>query len=120
MAGTCVVDPNTLCLSASRFMVTADYETADGTRGAGHAIPLTSNTGYFWFFNPTNVEVVTKVLPFCADPYNSIWVFAAGLTNVQVTLTYTDTNNGTVVTKNNALNTPFGPVQDTSAFKTCP
>ena len=42
------------------------------------------------------------------------------LSNVEVTLTYTDTNNGTVVTKTNALNTPFAPVQDTAAFKTCP
>jgi hypothetical protein len=88
--------------------------------GAAHAVPLTADTGYFWFFDPTNIEVVTKVLPFCADPFNSIWVFAAGLTNVKVTLTYTDTYNGTVVTKTNDLNVPFAAVQDTSAFKTCP
>ncbi len=111
--GPCVANDTTLCLSASRFQVTANFETPDGHKGAAHAVALTANTGYFWFFDPTNVEVVTKVLPFCADPYNSIWVFAAGLTNVKVDLTYTDTNNGTVVMKHNDLGVPFAPVQDT-------
>ena len=118
--GPCTPNDTTLCLSNSRFQVTADFETQDGHQGSAHAKVLTGNTGYFWFFDPTNVEVVTKVLPFCADPYNSIWIFAAGLTNVKVDLTYTDTENGTVVTKKNDLGVPFAPVQDTSAFKTCP
>ncbi len=118
--GPCAANDTTLCLSAGRFRVSADFETADGQHGAAHAVTLTANTGYFWFFDPTNVEVVTKVLPFCADPYNSIWVFAAGLTNVKVDLTYTDTSTNTVVTKHNDLGTPFAPVQDTEAFKTCP
>ena len=118
--GPCVANDTTLCLSASRFQVTADFETLDGRNGAAHAVPLTGNTGYFWFFDPTNVEVVTKVLPFCADPFNSIWIFAAGLTNVKVDLTYSDMNNGTVVTKSNELGVPFTPIQDTSAFTTCP
>ena len=118
--GPCVANDTTLCLSSSRFQVTADFQTLDGRQGAAHAVPLTGNTGYFWFFDPTNVEVVTKVLPFCADPFNSIWIFAAGLTNVKVDLTYTDMNNGTVVTKSNELGVPFTPIQDTSAFQTCP
>jgi hypothetical protein len=37
-----------------------------------------------------------------------------------VELTYTDAENGTVVTKKNDLGVPFAPIQDTSAFKTCP
>ena len=117
---TCTQDDTTLCLSASRFKVLAIYKTSDGRAGPAHAFPLTANTGYFWFFDSTNVEVVTKVLPFCANPYNSIWVFAAGLTNVEVTLAYVDTNNGIVVIKKNNLGTAFEPVQDTKAFKTCP
>jgi PKD repeat protein len=116
----CTANETTLCLSASRFKVTAVYDAGDGRSGQARAIPLTANTGYFWFFDQSNVEVVTKILPFCANPYNSIWVFAAGLTNVEVTLTYTDTKNGTVVTKKNNLGTAFEPIQDTGAFKTCP
>jgi streptogramin lyase len=118
--GPCEPNDTTLCLSGSRFMVRADFETREGRSGAAHAVALSDNSGYFWFFDPTNIEVVTKVLPYCADPFNAIWIFAAGLTNVRVNLTYTDTNNGTVVTKENELGVPFAPIQDTSAFQTCP
>jgi hypothetical protein len=33
-----------------------------GTSGTGVAVPLTGNTGYFWFFNSSNVELMVKVL----------------------------------------------------------
>jgi PKD repeat protein len=116
----CTPDTTTLCLNASRFRVTADWEKKDGSKGKGTAVKLTPDTGYFWFFNSSNIEVVTKVLAFCANPFNAYWVFAAGLTNVKTTLTYTDTKNGTVVTKENPQGTAFVPIQDTAAFKTCP
>jgi len=116
----CTADPNTLCLNAGRFKVTADWEKPDHTQGKGTAVSLTADTGYFWFFSASNIEVVTKVLKFCSDPFNAYWVFAAGLTDVKTTLTYTDTKNGTVVIKNNPQSTPFVAVQDTKAFPTCP
>jgi PKD repeat protein len=116
----CTPNTTTLCLNASRFQVTADWEKKDGTQGHGTAISLTSDTGYFWFFNSSNIEVVTKVLAFCTNPFNAYWIFAAGLTDVKVTLTYTDTKNGTVVPKQNPQGTAFVAIQDTAAFKTCP
>jgi PKD repeat protein len=119
-ASTCTADASTLCLNAARFKVTADWEKKDGTHGKGTAMSLTADTGYFWFFSPSNIEVVTKVLKFCSNPFNSYWVFAAGLTDVKTTLTYTDTKNGTVVVKQNPQSTPFVAVQDTGAFPTCP
>ena len=48
------------------------------------------------------------------------WVFAAGLTNVKATLTVVDTQNGTVQQYVNPQGTAFAPIQDTSAFATCP
>ena len=36
--GPCVANDTTLCLSASRFQVTADFETQDGRNGAAHAV----------------------------------------------------------------------------------
>jgi PKD repeat protein len=119
-AAACPSDPSVLCLNNGRFQVTANWEKEDRSTGKGIAVALTANTGYFWFFSEANIEVVTKVLGFCADPFNAYWVFAAGLTNVKTTLTYTDLQNGTVVTKENAQGTPFAPIQDTAAFKTCP
>jgi len=51
---------------------------------------------------------------------NGYWVFAGGLTDVRVTLTVTDTQTGAVKTYTNPIGTPFQPIQDTSAFSTCP
>jgi hypothetical protein len=116
----CVPNGTTLCLNAGRFEVKAAWRRQDGSTGEGTAVPLTDDSGYFWFFNSANIELVTKVLNACFDPFQSYWVFAAGLTNVEVTLTVTDTRTGWVKTYLNPLGTPYAPIQDTSAFSTCP
>ena len=115
----CVTDAQTLCLSNNRYQVRTTWRTATGQTGSGNAVRLTADTGYFWFFDQNNVEMVLKVLNACG--LNSrYWVFAGGLTNVQVTTTVTDTQTGQVKTYNNALNQAFLPLQDTGAFATCP
>ena len=38
----------------------------------------------------------------------------------EVLLTVADTQNGTVKTYRNPINTAFAPIQDTAAFATCP
>jgi len=87
-SGPCTPDANSLCLNNGRFRVTAAWQTSTGS-GLGTAIPGTSDTGQFWFFSSQNVEMVVKVLNGCG--FNQrYWVFAGGLTNVQVTLTVTD------------------------------
>ena len=114
----CVPGPSTLCLSGGRFKVEGTFDT--GTQhGQAHVVKLTDETGYFWFFSDTNVEAVIKVLNACT--FNQkFWVFAGGLTNVQTTLTVTDSSTGVVKTYANPQGTAFQPVQDTSAFATCP
>ena len=116
--GACAADATTLCLNGGRFRVTASWISPTQS-GLGHAVNLTSDTGYFWFFNADNIEMVVKVLNGCG--LNSrYWVFAGGLTDVAVTLTVTDTQTGAVVTKLNPQSTAFAPIQDTAAFATCP
>jgi len=51
---------------------------------------------------------------------NRFWVFAGGLTNVEVTMTVTDTRTGIPKVYMNPQGTPFRPIQDTEAFATCP
>jgi homoserine acetyltransferase len=65
------------------------------------------------------VEMIVKVLDACSLNAHK-WVFAGGLTNVEVTLTVTDTQTGAVKTYLNPANTAFLPIQDTAAFGTCP
>lgn len=116
--GPCTPDAQSLCLSGGRFRVQATWQSSAAS-GTGTAIPGTSDTGQFWFFSASNVEIVVKVLNGCALS-NRYWVFAGGLTNVKVTLTVTDVQNGQVKTYINPLNAAFQPIQDTAAFATCP
>jgi photosystem II stability/assembly factor-like uncharacterized protein len=114
----CVADSTTLCLNGARYRVQARWVTRDGFVGEGRRIPLTGNTGAFWFFSPNSVEVLIKVLNGCG--INSrFWTFAAGLTDVNVILTVTDTLTGATQTYANPQGTPFEPIQDTNAFATC-
>ena len=115
----CVADAFTHCLSNGRFRVTAQWTKPDSTSGPGNAVPLTPDSGYFWFFDATNIELITKVLNACGGN-GYIWVFGAGLTNVKVVVDVLDTSTGVSEEYVNELNNPFQPIQDTKAFPTCP
>jgi CSLREA domain-containing protein len=118
LSSDCLTGGPTLCLNNERFKVTVSWRTAQGTTGQGRAVQLTPDTGYFWFFDPANVELTIKVLNGCGFN-NRYWVFLSGLTNVQVTVTVTDTATGQVKTYTNPLNRTFRTVLDTGAFATC-
>jgi len=118
-AGTCVPSATAMCLNHGRFKVEATYTAPGQPAGTGHAVKLTDDSGYLWFFQDTNIEAVVKVLDACG--FNQrFWVYAGGLTNVQVTMTVTDTMNGTTKTYTNPQNRAFQPIQDSNAFATCP
>jgi photosystem II stability/assembly factor-like uncharacterized protein len=111
---SCLPDPSTLCLNASRFRVRAAWRTPDGSAGDAHARPDTSDTGAFWFFSANNIEVVVKVVD--GRPANGkFWVFGAALTNVEYTLEITDTTTGTVWTHHNPQG-QLASFADTTAF----
>jgi hypothetical protein len=115
----CTPAATRLCLNGGRYAVTSTWRTANGATGSGQAFSLTGDTGYFWFFNSANVEMIVKVLNGCG--VNSrYWVFAGGLTDVEVELRVQDTKTGIVRTYRNPQGTPFQPIQDTGAFATCP
>ena len=60
--GPCVAGPTTLCLNGGRFRVTVFYATPEGASGPGMGVSLTGDSGYFWFFDAANIELVVKVL----------------------------------------------------------
>ncbi|QQR75729.1 MAG: SBBP repeat-containing protein [Holophagales bacterium] len=116
--GPCVETATALCLNGNRFQVTARFDAGGGNAGVAQAVQLTADTGYLWFFASSNVEVVVKVLNGCGLG-GHYWVFAGGLTDVNVVMTVTDTGTGAVRTYTNQPHTKFQPIQDTSAFATC-
>ena len=114
-ASNCAAGAETLCLSDGRFRVQVAWSVpAQQRSGIGQAVPLTTDTGYFWFFTSTNVELVVKVLD-ASGVNQHFWVFYGALSNVQYTITVTDTVTGAVKTYEN----PSGTIAshgDTSAF----
>ncbi len=113
-SGDCVPGPERLCLQGGRYAVEAAWKDFAGNTGTGTAVPVTGDTGAFWFFAPGNLEVFTKVLDGQAVN-GKIWFFYGALSNVEYTLTVTDTATGAVRTYHNPAGR-FGSVADTGAF----
>ena len=118
-SGACVTSPTAMCLNGGRFRVEAAFSTSGGLSGQAKAVKLTDDSGYMWFFNAANIELIIKVLNACGVN-NRYWVFAGGLTNVRVDIVVTDTVTGFQARYTNPQNTAFQPIQDTSALNTCP
>jgi hypothetical protein len=118
-ASECVPSETALCLQRGRFRVSATWRTASA-QGVAKVRPETADSGSLWFFFPDNLELLVKVLDACQSPDPKYWVFAAGLTNVEVDIAVTDTATQTTRHYRNALGAPFAPVLDTAAFACAP
>ncbi|MES1239992.1 MAG: CSLREA domain-containing protein [Acidobacteriota bacterium] len=114
---TCVPGDTDLCLQGGRFRATATWKTATA-QGAARAVPLTPDTGAFWFFSPTNLELTLKVLDGCAVN-ERFWVFVTGLTDVEVEIRVEDTEAGITSIYHSPGKAPFEPRLNTNAF-VCP
>src|SRR5262249_53111193 len=110
----CPAGPTQLFLSGCRFKVEVTWQDSQGHSGYGQSVQLTSDTGYFWFFSASNVELMVKVLDARAIDGN-IWVFFGALSSVQYQITVSDTLSDDVKTYTNGLGT-FASVGDTAAF----
>jgi hypothetical protein len=110
----CSSGPTALCLNGGRFRVQVDWRAPDGTNGSGQAVPMTADAGSFWFFTSSNVELTVKIVDGRAFN-NKFWVFYGALSNIQYTITVTDTLTGSVKTYFNSQGqlTSFA---DTAAF----
>ena len=110
----CAATATRLCLNGNRFAAEVTWRDFQGNTGSGHPVSLTGDTGYFWFFSSTNVELVVKALD-GRGINNNYWIFYGALSNVEYTMTVTDTATGrTKVYANPSGN--LGSVADTSAF----
>ena len=70
------------------FGVIVDWKLPSGQTGQGIAVPLTNESGYFWFFDAGNAEVTIKILD--GRPVNGHWwVFLASMTDVEHTVKVT-------------------------------
>lgn len=118
---TCTPDANTLCLNNNRFEVRVQWTDFQGNSGLGNVVTGVPSTdsGLMWFFNSNNWEMLLKVLNGCGVNGN-YWFFSAASTNVQYTITVTDTQSGMTQTYSNPLGTSAPAITDTAAFPSCP
>jgi len=96
--GSCEPSDTSLCLLDNRFRVEVTWhDLRSGDQGVGHVRPVTTvdseETGFFWFFDEDNIELVVKVLD--ARVINEhFWVFYGGLSDIEYRVTVTDTAAG--------------------------
>ncbi len=117
--GPCVPSDSVLCLANSRFRVTVSWRDYLNQVGAGHGVPLDFGpSGFLYFFEPTNIEMLVKTLDGCAIN-GHFWVFAAATTDVEYTLRVIDTQTGSLLEYHNPLGIASPTINDTKAFP-CP
>lgn len=111
----CQSGDDRLCLLGGRYKIEIVWRLADGQTGSGHVIPVSNNSGFVWFFDRDNIEMLVKVLDGCAIS-NTRWVFFAATTNVDFTVEVTDTATGVTKEYKNPGGNAATPVQDTFTF----
>jgi ELWxxDGT repeat protein len=113
-APACAPDETTLCLAEERFQLRAHWREPSGAEGLARAIALTDDSGYFWFFADTNIELVTKMVD-GRGLNEHFWAFYGALSSVEYHLTITDSLTGL---GRRYFNPPgrLASVADTTAF----
>jgi len=111
----CADSGTSLCLWSGRFEVSVSWSASHiGQSGRGFSMPLTTDSGAFWFFQPSNIELVIKVLD-GRTVNGRFWVFCGALSDVGYTITITDTETGAQKTYTNPEGT-LASRADTEAF----
>jgi len=110
----CIADPGTgrLCLS-DRFDVSVSC-SAPGRTCTPTPVKLTSDTGYFWFFNGANIELMTKVVD-GRGLNGKFWFFYGALSDVQYQIQVKDRVTGNTKTYTNPQG-QLSSVADTNAL----
>ncbi|HEX2251883.1 MAG TPA: hypothetical protein VHQ65_01285 [Thermoanaerobaculia bacterium] len=123
----CQPGPETLCLGGERFEVRVDWrDPRSGDTGSGRAHAAAdvdagpsdsapaSDSGYFWFFRPDNLELLVKVLD-GTGVNGHHWVFHGPMTDVEYEVHVTDLATGNTRSYRRPAGTLCGGA-DTLAF----
>jgi hypothetical protein len=104
-----------LDLFGGRFSVEVSWRDHQGNSGYGQPVPDSNLSGFFWFFNQDNLELVVKILD--GRPVNGhFWVFYGALSDVEYWITVTDKTTGEKRQYHNPSGNLCGNA-DTRAFK---
>ena len=91
--------------------MTADWRNpGNGSGGHAGAVALSGLTGAFWFGDRNNLELLTKVL----DLGDRLAFFYGTLSDLEYTITVTDTATGKIKTYHNDAGHYCGGLDDTA------
>jgi hypothetical protein len=94
--GSCPAD--TLCMQSGRFQVTATWSNQfNGSSGSAGVQKASDLSGYLYFTDPRNIELIVKILDFG----DVVKVFWGQLTNLHYTISVVDTHTGLTKTYTN-------------------
>ena len=108
-------EQRTLRLMDGKFRVQVSWrDPGSGRAGFGHAVSGVDPTGYFWFFDSSNLELVVKALD--ARSFNQhYWLFYGALSDVEYWVDVTETKTGRTKRYHNPAGSLCGR-GDTAAF----
>lgn len=110
----CGSDLFTACLNQGRFSARVVWKPATGIPTSAVPLILTPDTGAFWFLSANNIELAVKVVD--GRAFNGrFWVFVGALTDIEYTVTVTDTVTGAAKSYSNPAGT-LSSFADTAAF----
>ncbi len=117
--GRCETAGDRLCLLGDRFSVEVGFVDPNAGTGLEESAQVTPSltmgkTGFFWFFNPSNIELAVKMLDGRALN-GHFWLLYGGLSDVEYEVTATDTITGGVSTYRNEPGSICGQI-DIEAF----
>jgi choice-of-anchor B domain-containing protein len=108
--GTCTKGKDGLCLLSNRFLARVTWRNQfNGAFGSGKPKPLSGVTGSFAFTDPSNTELLVKVLDVGGGRILVIW---GAMSNLEYTLEVTDTKTGKVKTYHNPAGTYCGGLDE--------
>lgn len=119
--GICEPTGPSVCLNEDRFRVEVTFVQGGATDPA-KLIKSQDDTGYFWFFDQDNYDLIIKILNGCSVN-NHYWVFIGGPAgtdgDTDADVTIEDTNSTDEATyEYRPTNQPY--LIDPKAFDTCP
>ena len=121
----CVEDEDTFCLLNNRFEIQVTFRrfgSEEIEQGKTVNEVTADDSGLFYFFGEDNWEMLVKMVDACGTANganNHFWLFSAGTTNLEYTLSVTDTQLGCQREFFNPLGQAAQAVIDTRAFATC-
>jgi hypothetical protein len=121
--GRCETAGDRLCLLNDRFSVEVDFvdpNSGTGLKEPAQVIPSLTmgKTGFFWFFNSSNIELAVKMLDGRALN-GHFWLLYGGLSDVEYEITATDTATDTATGRTSTYRNEAGGICgqiDTKAF----